>query len=56
MRKTVSAVVLAACAFAATIAVSPAMAVCGGEPPGQPCYCPDRIQVGGKTYYTGINC
>jgi hypothetical protein len=57
VRKTLSAVLLAACAFGTTVAVTPASAVCGGGQPGEACYCPpSEIKVGKITIPTGINC
>lgn len=58
MRKTVSAVLLAACVFGGVVTATPVSArPCGGGAPGEPCYCPPpSIKVGKIEIPTGINC
>ena len=48
MRRTLAAFAIAATAVLGAGSFAPANAVCGGEPPGYPCYCP--------TFIPGLEC
>ena len=48
--------VVAATAGLSVAAPSPAVAVCGGGAPGEPCYCPAGIKIGKWTIGDPVQC
>lgn len=57
MRRTLASVLVAATAVVALGGVAPsASAVCGGGAPGEPCYCPNELDLGKLGTYTLYYC